>query len=86
MKSSTRNLHPKGAGHEGEESFIKSFDQPSENYEEMERRIQSAKLEKRQTHQLLPDYPENEGAHGGHIPLQQQKQHLINRVAGGENN
>jgi hypothetical protein len=26
MKSSTRNLHPKGAGHEGEESFIKSFD------------------------------------------------------------
>ena len=69
MKSSTRNL--KAGGGNNEESFIKSFDQPSENYEEMERRIQSAKLEKRQTHQLLPDYPDNNNP--VQIPLQQQK-------------
>jgi hypothetical protein len=78
MKSSTRNLHPNKGG-DGE-SFIKSFDQPSENYEEMERRIQSAKLEKRQTHHLLPDYPENENDHDYDHDLQQQKQQLINRV------
>ena len=41
----------------------------------MERRIQSAKLEKRQTHQLLPEYPD----------LQQQKQQLINRVSDKKN-
>lgn len=39
-----------------DESFIQSFEHPSDNYEEMERRIQSAKLEKRMTHQLLPEH------------------------------
>lgn len=50
MKQSTRNK---------EESFIQSFEQnASDNYEELERRIQSAKLEKRATHQLLPQEEE----------------------------
>lgn len=52
MKQSTRNNNKVG---EEEESFIRSFDQPaSDNYEDLERRIQSAKLEKRTTHQLMP--------------------------------
>ena len=53
MKQSTRNNNKAGAGNEA--SFIQSFEQPSEDYEEMERRIQSAKLEKRATNQLLPN-------------------------------
>ena len=52
MKQSTRN--------KGEESFIQSFEQQaSDNYEDLERRIQSAKLEKRTTHQLLPQEEED---------------------------
>ncbi len=54
----------------------------------MERRIQSAKLEKRQTHQLLPETPPQDDQyhqnHGANISLHQQKQHLINRVAGAD--
>jgi hypothetical protein len=57
MKQSTRNNMKGGNGGNPEESFIQSFEQPSDNYEEMERRIQSAKLEKRATHQLLPNQP-----------------------------
>ena len=46
MKQSTRNniKHPNNQGQNGEESFIQSFEHPSENYEDMERRIQSAKI------------------------------------------